>query len=87
MRGRRNTAEDADRVAEFVADPHEHFESPRDVLRDRRLDLAGKRRILESWRKDAELLAEAQAENMAGGESARLREVELALAELASLRG
>jgi hypothetical protein len=73
-----------DRVEALIADPEEHFAAPRDVVGDAGLDPESKRRILESWRKDAELLSEAQAENMGGGESARLREVELALAELSS---
>ena len=38
-----------------------------------------KRRILESWKKDAELLATAQDENMAGGERSHLQDVSLAL--------
>lgn len=75
-----------DRVAAFVADPQEYFATPGAVLQDPDLGPHDKRRILESWRKDAELLSQAQAENMGGGESARLREVELALAELDTRR-
>ena len=38
-----------------------------------------KRRILESWKKDAELLSTAQDENMSGGERPQLQDVSLAL--------
>ena len=43
------------------------------------LDHEQKRRILESWKKDAELLSTAQDENMTGGERPQLQDVSLAL--------
>ncbi len=41
------------------------------MVRDDGLDADEKLRILESWKKDAELLSTAQDENMTGGERAR----------------
>ena len=72
-------------VDDAIADPTRDFKTPMDVVRDPRLDIDEKRKILESWRTDAELLATAQDENMAGGESSRLQEVALALEALEAL--
>lgn len=58
-----------------------------DVLRDDELDLDEKRRILESWKQDAQLLSTAQDENMTGGERPQLQDVSLALGELDRLSG
>ena len=65
-----------------VRDPADHFASPMDVVRDARLSDDEKRKILEAWALDAELLSQAEAENMPGPERPRLREVKLALLEL-----
>lgn len=72
-------------VDDAIADPTRGFEAPMDVVRDPRLELDEKRKILESWKTDAQLLATAQDENMAGGESSRLQEVVLALEALEAL--
>ena len=48
-----------------VIDPAEYFTAPTDVLDDLRLTQDDKRRILESWALDAQLLAQAEAENSA----------------------
>jgi len=69
-------------VEEAIADPTKKYASPMDVLTDPLLDAAQKRCILESWKKDAELLSTASAENMTGGESAQLQDVSLALDKL-----
>lgn len=69
-------------VDHAIADPTRDFETPMDVVRDPGLEIDEKRKILESWKKDAQLLATAQDENMAGGESSRLQEVVLALEAL-----
>jgi hypothetical protein len=53
-----------------------------DVVDDEGLDADEKRRILESWKKDAELLSTAQDENMAGGERPQLQDVSVALRHL-----
>jgi hypothetical protein len=53
-----------------------------DVVRDRRLSKEDKQRILESWVLDAELLSQAEAENMPGKDRPRLQEAKLALLEL-----
>jgi len=65
-----------------IADPTRFYTSPMDVLHDDELDTDQKRRILESWKKDAELLSTAQDENMSGGERAQVQDVSLALTEL-----
>ena len=65
-----------------VLDPADYFESPMDVVRDPRLTDHDRQRILESWVRDAELLAQAEAENMPGTQPPRLREAKLALLEV-----
>jgi hypothetical protein len=74
-------------VENTISDPTRHYGCPMDVVRDDELDLEEKRRILESWKKDAELLSTAQDENMTGGERPQLQDVSLALGELAKLNG
>lgn len=69
-------------VDEIVKDPTEHYASPMAVLEDSRLTTKEKQRILESWAQDAELISEAEAENMRGGERPHLQEAKLALLAL-----
>lgn len=66
----------------LVKDPADHFASPMDVVTDARLNTEEKKKILESWARDAELLSQAEAENMPGPDQPRLQEVHLALIEL-----
>jgi hypothetical protein len=68
----------------LVKDPWDHFVAPMDVVTDKRFTRDEKRKILESWALDAELLSKAEAENMAGqpGDRPRLQAVKLALLEL-----
>ena len=74
-------------VEQVIADPTKKFSSPMEVVDDPRLDVEQKRTILESWKKDAELLSTASAENMTGGEPAQLQDVSLALEKLERLSG
>jgi hypothetical protein len=67
---------------DLVKSPTDHFRSPGEVLTDRTLNKDGKRRVLEAWVKDAQLMSKADDENMSGGEPARLREAKLALGQL-----
>lgn len=76
-----------ERVEEAIADPTKKYGSPMEVVNDPRLDTDQKRCILESWKKDAELLSTASAENMTGGESAHVQDVSLALDQLEKLSG
>ena len=71
-------------IDHLVKDPWEHFASPMDVVTDRRLSKDDKRKVLESWALDAELLSKAEAENMSGEPEDRpkLQAVKLALLEL-----
>lgn len=69
-------------VESAIADPTRYYDRPMDVVNDGELDVEEKRRILESWKKDAELLSTAQDENMAGGERPQLQDVSLALGAL-----
>ena len=64
--------------------PTRFYARPKDVLGDTRLEAAQKRRVLESWVLDAQLLADAEGENMPGRVTERpfLREAKLALKEL-----
>ncbi len=77
------------RTEDAIADPSRQFRTPMDVLRDTRLDVDAKRAILESWKKDAELLSTATNENMAGGENPlpTLQEVTIALEKLEETSG
>lgn len=70
-----------------VLNPARYFARPSDVVHAPALSRANKRRILESWARDAELLSQAEAENMAGGDRPHLREARLALLELDDERG
>ena len=72
-------------VGDAVLDPTRYFSRPCDVLDAATLTRDEKRRILESWVTDAELLSTAEAENMPGGSDERpyLREAKLALQKLA----
>jgi len=69
-------------VEDLIANPQRHFDHPVDVLREPTLTSDEKRRILESWKLDAQRLAESTAENMSGGEESDLREVSKVLVEL-----
>jgi hypothetical protein len=75
------------RVDDMVASPNRHFSAPREVLADNALSFDDKRRILESWKLDAQRLAESTAENMTGGEETDLREVSKTLVELKAMTG
>lgn len=76
-----------ERVEEAISDPTRQFSKPMDVVTDTTLDADQKLRILESWKKDAELLSRAQDENMAGGERPQLQDVMLALQALERTQG
>lgn len=65
-----------------VTQPWSVYNEPEEVLADDRLSDAEKRRVLESWERDARELAVAEEENMAGGEPNRLGSVLEALATL-----
>jgi hypothetical protein len=65
-----------------VVQPWSVYKEPEEVLADSRLDDTQKRRVLESWERDARELAVAEDENMAGGEPNRLGAVLEALAKL-----
>ena len=71
-------------VDDAVMDPSRYFSRPAEVLDDARLSRDEKRRILQSWALDAELISEAESENMRGraDDRAYLREAKLALLEL-----
>jgi len=71
-------------VDNAVMDPTRYFSRPAEVLEDARLSRDEKRRILQSWALDAELISEAESENMRGraGDRSYLREAKLALLKL-----
>jgi hypothetical protein len=46
-----------EQVESAISDPTRHYARPMDVVQDESLDIAEKRKILESWKKDAELLS------------------------------
>ena len=75
------------KVRDSISDPTKGYRKPIDVVKDDQLDHDEKLRILESWKKDAELLSVAQDENMAGGERPQLQDVMLAIQELERTRG
>lgn len=75
------------KVCDAISDPSKRYARPMDVVHDVQLEAGEKLRILESWKKDAELLSVAQDENMAGGERPELQDVMLALQELERTSG
>ena len=75
------------KVCDAISDPTREYRRPIDVVTDTALDADEKLRILESWKKDAELLSTAQDENMSGGERPQLQDVMLAIQELERIRG
>ena len=81
------TTQTEQRVENAIGDPTREYAKPMDVVNDPGLDADQKRRILESWKKDAELLSTAQDENMAGGERTLLQDVSIALSELERISG
>jgi hypothetical protein len=72
-------------VEDLIAYPHRHFRKPEEVLTAPSLTNDEKRRILESWKLDAQRLAESTAENMSGGEETDLRDVSKVLVQLKSM--
>lgn len=72
-------------VDEMVVHPERHFDRPEEVLLHPKLSYDDKRRILESWKLDAQRLADSTDENMTGGEEDNFREVSRALVELKSM--
>lgn len=72
-------------IDELIANPHRHFDHPSKVLSEPSLTNDEKRRILESWKLDAQRLAESTAENMSGGEESDLRDVSKVLVELKAM--
>ena len=72
-------------VEDLIASPNRHFGHPIDVLNEPSLSTDDKRRILESWKLDAQRLAESTAENMSGGEETDLRDVSKVLVKLKSM--
>jgi hypothetical protein len=71
-------------IDDVIKDPTRYFSRPADVLEAPSLSRDEKRRILESWALDAQLISEAESENMAGraGDRTYLREAKLALLKL-----
>lgn len=69
-------------IETIIKDPVKHFRSPREVVSNLNFTLEEKRRILDSWALDAQLLSVAEEENMGGKDRPGLREVKLALLEL-----
>lgn len=76
-----------ERAEDRIADPTRHYAKPMDVVNDPTLAPDAKRQILESWKKDAELLSTAQNENMTGGEAPGLQDVSIALDQLEKTSG
>lgn len=72
-------------VDELVMQPTRHFDNPGEVLSYPGLKHKDRVRILESWKLDAQRLAESTAENMSGGEEQDLSEVAKALLQLKSM--
>ena len=64
------------------ADPAASFGSPNELLEDRRFCDLEKLELLQRWALDADLLAIAESEGMAGGEPALQGRVLAALREL-----
>lgn len=72
-------------VDQMVMQPTRHFDNPDEVLSHPGLKYQDRLRILESWKLDAQRLAESTAENMSGGEQGDLSGVSRALLQLKSI--
>jgi hypothetical protein len=72
-------------VEDLIAYPQRYFQRPGEVLTEPKLTNDQRRRILESWKLDAQRLAESTAENMSGGEETDLREVSKVLVQLKTM--
>ncbi len=66
----------------MISNPPRYFGHPHDVLQEPGITTDEKRKILESWKLDAQLLAQSTAENMTGGEESDLREISKTLVQL-----
>lgn len=69
-------------IETIIKYPGKHFRAPREVVSDRQFTRDEKRKILDSWALDTQLLSVAEEENMGGVDRPGLREVKLALLEL-----
>jgi len=69
-------------IETIIKDPGNYFAGPHEVVTAEEYTREEKRRILDSWALDAQLLAVAEEENMRGKDRPGLREVKLALLEL-----
>lgn len=69
-------------IENATKDPASSFDSPDAVSAHPNLTTAQKIKILEKWKLDAELLATAANESMAGGEPNMLQRVSALLDEL-----
>ncbi len=72
-------------VDELAFAPKRHFDRPEDVIEDKKLTAGDKLRILESWKQDAQRLADCTAENMNGDEDTDLSEVSRVLVRLKTM--
>jgi hypothetical protein len=79
---RMGNANETPSIEEVIKDPVKHYRAPREVVADSRFTRDERRRILESWALDAQLITVADEENMAAPQRPWLREVKLALIEL-----
>lgn len=68
-------------IEEMISNPPRYFSHPTEVLNEP-ISTKDKRKILESWKLDAQRLAESTAENMSGGEEEDLRAVNKTLIQL-----
>lgn len=63
-------------------DPTQTFDNPAQIVSDNRISKAQKLELLKQWELDAQLLQEAAAEGMTGGEDSLLRDIREAKALL-----
>lgn len=70
------------KLEEAMKEPASVYDTPADVLNDGDLSDHEKRQVLENWLDEAEQLSSAAAENMGGGEPAKVADVTDALNRL-----
>jgi hypothetical protein len=73
---------DEERLRAYISDAASHFKSPEDVLNHSELSAQEKRKILESWKVDAQELSTAAEENMGNDDPDMLEKVTAALRTL-----
>ena len=87
MKRKMSTARSKFDFEKAKCNPSKFFVTPSEIVAASELSTEQKLELLHSWKEDAGLMQQAEAENMAGGEPNRLSEVIEAIHEVKRSRG